>query len=433
MAVHMSRAVRFFDQPLNRNTFWMMLGNGSRLIFQAGYFVLLARNLGPRQFGTFVALAAAASIVIPFVGNGFDGLMIRDVARDRSNLPESLGKLLAVTFVSGVLLSTLLVPICLLLLPHTISTFVATMIISADVCVVRFVGVAAQTFQAVEQLGRTAALNAFLTLMRLLGIVILVMIGQTTLTAWSVAYFAASAGASIVALYCLIRFFGLPRLPRSPLWGDMREGFYFSASEAAKTIYDDVDKTMLARLSTLEATAIYAAAYRLVEVAFVPVRSILAAAYPGFFRNGSGGIHTSVHYGWRLLRKSLPYSLCVSSLLFLAAPTVPWFLGPGYIQVTEALRWLAIIPFLRTFHSFFADTLTGAGQQRLRTVIQVAIAAFNILINLWIIPAYGWRGASWSSIASDGLLALSLFLSLKYLSLRASATTAAVSAAMRSY
>ena len=66
-------------------------------------------------------------------------------------------------------------------------------------------------------------------------------------------------------------------------------------------------------------------------------------------------------------------------------------------------------------HFFIADALTGAGRQGTRTVIQIGVAAFNILINLWIIPAYGWRGAAWSSIASDGLLALALMLVVTYL------------------
>jgi hypothetical protein len=34
---------------------------------------------------------------------------------------------------------------------------------------------------------------------------------------------------------------------------------------------------------------------------------------------------------------------------------------------------------------------------------------FNVLINLWIIPIYSWRGAAWTSLASDGLLAASLW------------------------
>jgi len=55
-------------------------------------------------------------------------------------------------------------------------------------------------------------------------------------------------------------------------------------------------------------------------------------------------------------------------------------------------------------HYFLSDSLTGAGHQGLRTAIQSCVAAFNILINLWIIPAYSWRGAAWSSVASDALL-----------------------------
>ena len=55
-------------------------------------------------------------------------------------------------------------------------------------------------------------------------------------------------------------------------------------------------------------------------------------------------------------------------------------------------------------HYFLADTLTGAGFQAVRTCIQAGVGAFNILLNLWLIPAYSWRGAAWSSIASDALL-----------------------------
>jgi O-antigen/teichoic acid export membrane protein len=49
-----------------------------------------------------------------------------------------------------------------------------------------------------------------------------------------------------------------------------------------------------------------------------------------------------------------------------------------------------------------------ASHEGTRTLIQIHVTAFNVLINLWIIPAYGWRGAVWSSTASDGLLASTL-------------------------
>jgi O-antigen/teichoic acid export membrane protein len=50
--------------------------------------------------------------------------------------------------------------------------------------------------------------------------------------------------------------------------------------------------------------------------------------------------------------------------------------------------------------------LTGSGRQNVRTASQVTVAVVNLALNLWLIPAYGWIGAAWSSVASDGLLAV---------------------------
>jgi O-antigen/teichoic acid export membrane protein len=62
--------------------------------------------------------------------------------------------------------------------------------------------------------------------------------------------------------------------------------------------------------------------------------------------------------------------------------------------------------------------LAGAGYQGLRTFIHVGVAAFNVLINFWLIPTYSWRGAAWSSIASDALLACGIGAAVLVLSRR---------------
>jgi O-antigen/teichoic acid export membrane protein len=74
-----------------------------------------------------------------------------------------------------------------------------------------------------------------------------------------------------------------------------------------------------------------------------------------------------------------------------------------------ATRWLAILPLLKSIHYFAADTLTGAGYQGRRTVAQIVVAAFNVIVNVPLIAAASWRGAAWSSIASDGLLVILLW------------------------
>jgi O-antigen/teichoic acid export membrane protein len=83
-------------------------------------------------------------------------------------------------------------------------------------------------------------------------------------------------------------------------------------------------------------------------------------------------------------------------------------LGPEYAPTVDVLRWLAPLPLLKALHYFAADTLTGAGFQSLRSIVQIGVAGVNVVLNLWLIPRYGWRGAAGSSLVTDGLLLVSL-------------------------
>jgi len=406
----MSRKMASSSALLRRNTAYMVLAQAARLVVQAFYFFLMARGLGPGQYGAFVAVVAAVAIAYPFVGNGSANLMVKNVARERRLLPESLGNALLMTLASGLLLSVLVVPACLVVLPSVIPLSVVVLVVASDLVVYRFVDVACLAFQSVERLGWTANLNVFASLMRLAGIAAVLLVARPTVAAWCVAYLAASAVCALVATYCVLTrlarpaFSGLGRIR-----GELREGFWFSTSLSAQTIYNDVDKTMMARLATLDAAGIYAAAYRLIEVAFLPIRALLAAAYPSFFRHGEDGIGGSFRFARRLMPKPLMYSTVAAVGMILAAPLVRHILGAEYARTTEALRWLSLLPLLKTLHYFAADALTGAGHQALRTLMQVVVAGFNVLVNLWLIPAYSWRGAAWSSLASDGLLAVAVW------------------------
>jgi O-antigen/teichoic acid export membrane protein len=110
-----------------------------------------------------------------------------------------------------------------------------------------------------------------------------------------------------------------------------------------------------------------------------------------------------------LLPLAAAYAALASVMLYLCAPLLPRLLGADFQPSVTALRWLAVLPLLKTVHYFAADTLTGAGYQGRRTVAQVVVAGFNVAVNVPLILLYSWRGAAWSSIASDGMLAVLLW------------------------
>jgi O-antigen/teichoic acid export membrane protein len=397
--------------PLAQNTIWALAGYGLRLIIQAVYFVVIARCLGPKEYGGFIAVTAMANMIAPFVSLGTGSLMIRNVSRDKTRFSESWGNCLVVTITSGLSLLLLTVALGVIWLPSSISFVAILLICTADLVFVRLLDVAVWAFQAFERMAMTARLNVLISVTRLCGVVGLVaVVRKPTVLAWATVYLAAAIVSAACALAWVHKELGKPAPNFKKIFSESKEGLLFAVSNSAATIYNDIDKTMVARLSTLDATGIYGSAYRIIDVAFIPIRALLNAAYPGFFRKGGEGLHSALRYGRRLFLKTLPFALLTVTGLYLGAPIVPHILGRSYSNVTEALYWLCPIPLFKTFQFFIADALTGAGYQRIRTAGQVCVAIVNIAINVWAIPLYGWRGAAWSSLISDGLLALVLWL-----------------------
>lgn len=413
---------------LARNTCWMMLGQGLKLVIQALYFTVIARSLGVQNYGAFVGVVALVGILSPFGSLGSGYVLIKNVARERRSFNQSFGVSLLTTFCSSSLLFVLVVLVSHFLLPNSIPTRLVIFVAAADLFGTNITAICGQAFLAFESLQWTASINVLLSLLRLVAAIILVARNlHPSALQWGSFYFGSTSVAAIAALAVVLVKLGIPKFSISRTFAEIREGVYFSVCKSAETIYNDIDKTMLARLGTLEATGIYGAAYRLVDVSFAPIWSLLAATYPRLFRVGVDGISAAVRYAKPLIFRALGYATSVSLLMLAGAGLVPYVLGGEYRLTVEALRWLAVLPILKVVHFFLSDVLAGAGHIRMRTFIQIGVAVFNVLINLWLIPAYSWRGAAWSSIASDGVLACGVGAAVLYLSRRPQSQGADVS------
>ncbi|MDM9383471.1 oligosaccharide flippase family protein [Chlorogloeopsis sp. ULAP01] len=407
---------RLVQNSLARNTLWMLFAQGLSLVLQAGYFVIIVRVLGVEEYGAFVGATALVAILAPFATLGSGNLLIKNVSRNRALFGEYWGNALFMIFASGSALILFVLLIAPFILPKTIPPLLVFLVAVTDLIFHRTLGTAGQAFQAVLWLSKTALLNVLPNITRLIAALALAsFFSNPNALEWTFLYLSSTAVSTVIGVLLVHRNLGTPKLALSRIKPEIVEGFYFSVSFSAQTIYNDIDKTMLARLATLEATGIYAAAYRLIDVAFVPVRAILAAAYAKFFQRGVTGISGTIAFSKRLLPIAGIYGAIAGIVTFLLAPAVPYVLGDEYAGTVEALRWLAPLLFLRAMHYFAADTLTGAGFQGMRSVIQVIVAVFNVLVNLWLIPLYSWRGSAWSSLASDTFLMLGLGVLVAFL------------------
>lgn len=413
------------ESKLARNASWMLVGQGFKLLIQAMYFTVIARSLGAQNYGAFVGVVGFVGILLPFASMGSGYLLIKNVARDECKFRENWGSALLTTLLSASILFGIVTLISRFVLPSSIPLQLVIMVASADLFGTSISNICGHAFIAFERMIWTAWLNVLLSALRLAAAISLAIghVGATALH-WGQLYFASTAVVTVLGLVLVIIKLGIPTFSFSWTAAEVREGFYFSVTQSAQTIYNDIDKAMLAAMSTLEATGIYGAAYRIIDVSFAPVASVLVAAYPNFFRLGVEGLQATLRYVKPLIFRALGYAAVVALGLLVGARVVPPILGAGYRPTVEALRWLAILPMLKTVHSFLADALTGAGHQGLRTAIGAAAAVFNVLLNMWLIPAYSWRGAAWSSIASDALLVCGIGMAVIILSRRSEALAA---------
>ena len=404
------RPARLPSGELARNIGWMLMGNGSRLLLQVGTFVLITRVLGSAGFGAFAGVLALVNLVVPFVGLGAGNVLVKNTARDGAAFAASWRAVVRVTGLTGAGLFLATVAAAPLLLPPKVPIVLVVLVAGSDVLVAGFYDASWKAYQAFNRLRRVAQLHMLLSLLKLGAAVVLgTLIAAPSPVVWGLLYAGCTVAVTVLALVVTHREVVAPAARGEAPPFDPVEGFYFSTSLAAQNIYNDLDKTMLARMSTLEATGIYAAAYRLVEMAYLPVRSMFYAAYANFFQHGAQGVRASLRFGRSLMPFGLGYAAVASLAIFVGAPLIPLLSGAGYHEAAEAARWLALIPLLRATHHFAADILSGAGHQGSRTLLQLVVAGANVLFNLWLIPAYGWKGAAWASVLSDGLLALLLW------------------------
>jgi O-antigen/teichoic acid export membrane protein len=406
---------RLGSSQLVRNISWLVTGQGAGVILQAGYFIVLARLLGRTEYGIYVGAAALVSIVSQYSSMGAGILFLRYVSQDAQKFPSCWGNILVTTLGVG----SILVVALRLLGPLVIGSNSAAILLPVAIgdCICgQLTLCAGQVFQAFERMKITAVLNLLTNLLRLLvAAFLLVFRHHATAMQWAIAALTVSTFAVISAVTVVLAKLGRPRVDVRVMTRRLSEGVIYAVSGSTTSLYNDLDKTMLSHYGMNAANGIYTMAYRVIDICTIPVRSVQGAALPRFFRAGAGGPVSTRTYAIRIVKRTALLGLAAAVGSVVCAPLISLLAGPGFTQSVDALRWLCLIPLFRSLHLSAGDAITGAGSQRVRLGTQFAASLLNFGLNLWLIPAYGWLGAAWASLMTDGSLAVMNWSALTWL------------------
>jgi O-antigen/teichoic acid export membrane protein len=185
---------------------------------------------------------------------------------------------------------------------------------------------------------------------------------------------------------------------------------HLSTSLFSASVKTDGDNTALHAYGHDHAAGLYGAAYRIVQLALVPLRSMNTALLPRFLdvEGRPATAHRRRVFGYASVAAAIS-AVLVSGLL-LGAPVVRLLLGDEFAESVAIIRWLLpLIPIIALGQAP-SNGLAALDRLAARTWILAGTAVLSVALYIALVPAHSWRGAVVASIIGDTVLTAAMWV-----------------------
>jgi len=377
-----------------------MILTGTRLVRGSGrllFTLVVARMLGPRQFGVYALLFATVEMLAMASGSGYADYLTREAAKD-ARVGWGLGKQLTLLRLACVLPLVGAALGALWLLGYSRGVLAAAAWLSLSLA-------PRSTSEAVQGVLRgvghyTADLVVELTFnLSLVGGALCILVRRAGLHGAIVTEVIAATAAAVmsVVFVLLLRTRERIGLSRKQLF---QKSVIFNIYGFAANLYDRLDVVLLSKLAGDYATGVYGAAYRPLGALQLVPYGVLYSLLPALSRNAGG-----VKELQRLERAmgfllSAAFAVVLATMVF-ASPALRLLLGQSYAESAVALKILIWAVILRYLNAALGVRLLAGGNERVFVATTLGCLGVNVFGNLLLIPIYSWRAAAVLTIVTE--------------------------------
>ena len=393
--------------PIARSSMQTLAVYGLRLGTQVTLLFLVARYLGPSQFGEFAAIAALAVGLGTLSSFGLGFLVLGESAK----LPERGQALLAqaapATLLSAVLLGPLYFWLCRVALESDASSTVLVLIGFSELFLVPLVLIFSQRLQGLGKIARSQALAMTPIAMRLAAILACMMMAPTVrLEAYASAYFAASLVSMLFAIWAVKEVAVIVNM-EMPTASRIKAGSPYALMKFTAINPSELDKALALRLLPTAEAGIYALAARGLSMATMPVVAMVVSSQPRLFRETGNGTAYSRRLIFIVLFVAGLVGIGAGLLLAgFAAPGLEWLMGHEFAGTAEAMRMLAWAAPFMALRFAAGGVLIPLEKPLIRSGIELLGLGALIGLGLIIGSTHGISGLIVAVVSSEAFMAL---------------------------
>jgi O-antigen/teichoic acid export membrane protein len=390
------------------NALVLFLANVASAVLTLVLAVYAARILGGAEFGKYsfaLAYTALFGVLVPL---GLDIVLVRDVARDKALARKYLGNMALIQVVSSVVVFALMA-FSVNILGYSGDTVSVVYVFGLYVVLTSFSRLFKAVFQAYERM-EYQALIEFASRLAITVAGVTALEGGLGLYALAVVFLLGGLLELVLSyILCTWRFASYSWEIDLGLCARLiRESLPIFIAYALSMVYFKVDIIMLSLMRGDEAVGLYSAPYRLVDGLTIVSTSLLVAMFPLMSRLFKKSKMELANIYSRSLKVLLVIGLPIAvGTTLLASQIILGLFGEEYAPsafVLQVLIWAELFLFV---NNATGNMLKAVNRQKVHMWIIAAGCAFNIGLNLLLIPRFGFLGAAYTTLATEFFVAAS--------------------------
>ncbi len=387
----------------------MGVTTAARTAVQLGTLLILARTLGPTDFG-FISIVITWSTIVALVTDyGFGMRALRDIGAERERAGEIMSASLAAKTLLVLPACAILLPVILFVLDLSMAERVASVLFLLGTLASSYGDLALTVFRSIGQFQRETRIVVVTALIHFVLIGLAIVLRNDVVAiglAFLVSRLIYAAGA-LRALAKIVHLAGIVRNSWQVLAERFKSSTSFAVDSGATNIFAQLDVILVNHLAGREAAGIYFAGSRLLQGA-VPFSVLLASVHiPRFAYRLHNQSRELVRYGARILGEYVVMGLIFALAFYFIGPLfTDYFLGASYAELNTLWLAFACFTFARFVAAGLGVQLMAMGTGFLRTFGIIFSGVITVACYWIFIPGHGIQAAPWVSTLGMAVLTL---------------------------